>query len=84
MEPADIHHLKAAEGWLELGNDAEAFWELESVNASLRSHPVVLRLRWQIYARAGKWEWCADIARSLVASTELEDIDLEPFWAEIE
>jgi tetratricopeptide (TPR) repeat protein len=57
--------LKAAEGWLELGNHVEANEELEKIAPTLRVHPDVLELRWQIYAKDGKWETCVDIARAL-------------------
>lgn len=66
LEPPDSHHLKAAIGWLELGNHIEANAELERITASVRAHPDVLELRWQIYARAEKWEACLDIGQALV------------------
>ena len=60
------HHLTAAEGWLELGNHLEANDELEKIEASLRTHPDVLELRWQIFATAKKWEECVLIGNALV------------------
>ncbi len=62
--PNDLH-LQAAQGWLELGNHIEADAELDNITATLRSHPDVLELRWQIYARAKKWEACVDIASAI-------------------
>lgn len=62
----DLHHLNAAQGWLELGNYLEANEELEQITPSLRSHPDVLSIRWQIYAKAGKWEMCVEIGQALV------------------
>ena len=50
LEPPDSIHLKAAEGWLELGNQPEANEELEKIAPELRVHPDVLEIRWQIYA----------------------------------
>jgi predicted Zn-dependent protease len=64
--PADSFHLQAAQGWIELGNHLEANEELEQIAASLRSHPDVLELRFQIYAAEEKWEACMDIAAALV------------------
>ena len=61
----DQHHLNAAEGWLELGNPLEASEELEKVTPSLRAHPAVLILRWNIYAMAKNWEACIDLAKTL-------------------
>ena len=60
------HHVNAAEGWLELGNQVEADGELDQVPAELRVHPDVLELRWKIYAMAKKWEACVDIGHALV------------------
>ena len=65
LEPPDSIHLSAAEGWLGLGNQIEAFEELEQISPQLRVHPDVLELRWQIYAKEKKWEACVDIARAI-------------------
>src|ERR1051325_11088066 len=65
LSHADTIHLRAAEGWLELGNHLEANEELEKITAGVRAHPDVLELRWQIYAEAKKWEACLEIARSI-------------------
>ncbi len=65
LEPPDSHHLQSAQGWLELGNHAEANEELDKITPELRVHPDVLGLRWQIYAKEKKWEACADIARAI-------------------
>jgi predicted Zn-dependent protease len=65
LAPPDSIHLKAAEGWLELGNHVEANEELEKISPTLRVHPDVLELRWQIYAKEKKWEACVNIARAI-------------------
>jgi predicted Zn-dependent protease len=65
LQPPDSIHLEAAEGWLELGNEVEAFEELECITPQMRVHPDVLKLRWQIYAKEKKWEACVDIARAI-------------------
>ncbi len=65
LEPPDSIHLRAAEGWLELGDQIEANEELEKITPQLRVHPDVLELRWQIYAKEKKWEACVDIARAV-------------------
>jgi tetratricopeptide (TPR) repeat protein len=62
----DSHHLRAAQGWLELGNDQEASEELERITPQLRAHPDVLEVRWHIYAHAKKWDACVDIASAIV------------------
>lgn len=69
MKPLDItnlHHLRAAQGWLELGDHLEANAELENITPAMRSHPDVLEIRWHIYAKENKWEACMDIAAALV------------------
>ena len=66
LEPPDSFHLVAAQGWLELGNHIEANEELEKIAPELRAHPNVLKLRWEIYAAAKKWERALDIAAALI------------------
>jgi len=61
----DQLHLQAAVGWLELGNHAEANEELEKIQASLRAHPLVLRVRWKVYAKAKRWDGAQEISRTL-------------------
>jgi tetratricopeptide (TPR) repeat protein len=66
LEPPDTLHLQAAQGWLELGNHLEANEELEKITPELRAHPKVLKVRWEIYAAAKKWEATLDIAAALI------------------
>ena len=65
LEPPDRIHLQAAEGWIGLGNFAEANDELEQIAAANRAHPDVLQLRWRIYADLRNWDACLDIATAL-------------------
>jgi len=65
LDAPDIHHLRAAEGWLELGNHIEANAELENIVPALRSHPAVLELRWEIYAKESNWDACRDVAAAI-------------------
>jgi predicted Zn-dependent protease len=62
----DQHHLRAAQGWLELGSHTEADRELDEIAPELRVHPDVLEIRWQIYAHAKKWGSCVDIAAAII------------------
>ena len=39
---ADLHHLKAAVGWLELGNPAESLAELDAMSEQFQDHVDVL------------------------------------------
>ena len=66
LEPRDSMYLEAAQGWLELGNYAEADAELDKIAPHLRAHPDVLKVRWEIYAAAKKWEAALDIAAALI------------------
>lgn len=62
----DVHHLNAANGWIELGNHVEAYHELEKIAARHRSEPDVLELRWQIYTLAGRHDSALPVARALL------------------
>jgi tetratricopeptide (TPR) repeat protein len=55
-EPPDVHSIDAACGWLELGDAASARKELADLDASLKKHPDVLLLSWDIDAALGDWE----------------------------
>ncbi|HXP58944.1 MAG TPA: hypothetical protein VN829_00560 [Dongiaceae bacterium] len=66
LEPPDTLRLRAAQAWLELGNYVEADAGLDGITASLRAHPDVLKVRWEVYAAAKKWEAALDIAAALV------------------
>lgn len=63
----DLHYLRAAQGWLELGDHREADEELKKITLQHRFHPEVLVVRWEIYAREGQWDLAHTIAHGLVA-----------------
>jgi len=65
LELCDRRHLEAAQGWLGLGNWLEANNELEEITPQYRAHPDVLQVRWNIYAKAKKWEMAAEVAQAL-------------------
>ena len=69
LQPPDSIHLQAAEGWVGLGDFAAANEELEQISAANCAHPNALQLRWRIYAHAGKWDACLDIATTLTRMT---------------
>ena len=71
--------LTAAEGWLGLGDINAASAELDNITPELRVHPAVLEVRWQIYAKAKRWEACIEIARTL---TEIVPTDVNN-WAHL-
>jgi tetratricopeptide (TPR) repeat protein len=66
LQPPDGLHLQAAQGWLGLGDHVEANEELEKIAPELRAHPAVVKLQWEIYAAAKKWEAALFIAVALV------------------
>jgi tetratricopeptide (TPR) repeat protein len=66
LEEPDSHHLRAAQGWIGLGNHAEADKELDEIKPQLRTHPDVLEARWLICAHAKKWDACVDLAAAIV------------------
>ncbi len=66
LESPDIHCLRAAVGWLELGNPAEAKAELAQISAVGRKHPDVCEVQWQVCAELKLWEEGLEIARTLL------------------
>ena len=67
LKPPESHHLRAAEGWLELGNHFEANEELKKISLEWRFHPLVLLARWEIYAQGKHWEFAYTMAHGMVA-----------------
>jgi tetratricopeptide (TPR) repeat protein len=65
LQSPDDHHLRAAQGWLELGNWREANEELERISPSTRAHPAVLTIRWHVYVAAKHWPLAVEMARAL-------------------
>ena len=68
------HNLRAAQGFLELGDPDSAWEELELIPAEERAHPVVLRMRVYIYREKARWMEMAEVSRHL---TEIEPHDSE-------
>lgn len=67
LDAQDQMRLRAAEGWLELGDVVSASDELEEINAEARANPAVLSLRYSIYAKAQRWDMAAEVAEGLTA-----------------
>lgn len=61
--------VRAADGWLRLGNVQEADAELAHIPADQAEHPEVLQARWRAACLKENWADCERIARRL---TELE------------
>ena len=60
------HQLKAAQGFLELGDPDSAWDELESIPAEDRANPTVLWMRLEIYRSKERWNEMMAIAQHLV------------------
>jgi predicted Zn-dependent protease len=67
LEPPDLHHLRGAAGWLELGNLGEAWSEFAKIAPRQQEHPDVLELRWRLQAEAKDWTAALETAQRLVA-----------------
>lgn len=66
LGPPDSHHLNAAEGWMGLGDRAEAAAELARISARNRRHPDVLETRWALQAHENRWDDALVTARELL------------------
>ena len=66
LEPQDLMHLDAAEGWLGFGHVIEAEKELKQISPAMQRHPVVLEVRWNMWAKAECWDNCEKIAQELI------------------
>jgi uncharacterized protein HemY len=65
LDPSELQHLKAAEGFTMLGMYEEADTEVEAMDPLCRCLPEVLRVRLAIYAGAQKWKLMQVIADTL-------------------
>jgi tetratricopeptide (TPR) repeat protein len=63
---SDLQHLKAAQGWVELGAWDVANDELENITPQLRAHPDVLKVRFGVYLAAKHFELATAAADGLV------------------
>lgn len=68
LEPPASHTVRAAQGWLELGNCAEAQLELERLPRAFWNHPHVLQVRWGIQAGQENWVAALELATALTES----------------
>ena len=62
----DLHHVRAAEGWVGLGAMEDAAAELRRLTPAAQGHPEVLELRWNLAVHQGQWEAALDLARLVV------------------
>jgi predicted Zn-dependent protease len=66
-DPPDLHRLRAAQGWLELGLPREAEDELSGMRESVRDHPAALEIGWAAAAAQAHWERAFVLGDRLVA-----------------
>lgn len=62
----DRFHCSAVEGWLMLGNYAEAQADLARLSPGARKHPDVLELEWDVLAHEQRWNEALEVARRLI------------------
>ena len=65
LSGADIHHLEAAQGWLERSDYARCFDELERIDHNNRGDARVYTVRWSLYNRSGQHIAAANLARGV-------------------
>lgn len=62
LEPPASHGVRAALGWLDLGNVQEAANELRALPDTLADHPQVLEVWWLIHVQASCWTQALEVA----------------------
>lgn len=67
LEPEDACHLRAAQGYVELGMYLDGNAELDELDPDVRQLPEVLAVRVAIYHALEKWELMRIVARELAA-----------------
>lgn len=68
LDYPDRHFVRAAEGWLELGDSAEAARELRLVSREGAGHPDVLELHWRLHALKGQWDDALSVAEEVTTA----------------
>ncbi len=76
LPPADIHRLRAAQGWTELGLPSEAARELQGLSPDVQTTPLALDVRWSVSNALGDWDLSHRVAS---LSVQLHP-DHEPGW----
>jgi tetratricopeptide (TPR) repeat protein len=66
LSPPDLFYLQGAQGWLELGNPAEAEAELNRLRPDLLEVPAVLDVRWELLVALNRWEESLEVASKLM------------------
>ena len=67
LDHQDVHYLRSAVGWLELGSPAEALVELDAMSTAGQQHVDAIETRWLALAELKRWEPATEVARQLIA-----------------
>jgi hypothetical protein len=73
IQPPDRHFLLAAQGWLELGNQSEAFKELRKISPEFSGHPEVIKARWKLYSEI-KGEKGTQVIADIISELDLTSV----------
>ncbi|MBC8324384.1 MAG: hypothetical protein H8E27_01985 [Verrucomicrobia subdivision 3 bacterium] len=80
IEPPALHYIKAAFGWIELGNVDEAMAELARIPIEQRSAPAVQAARLDCLIAAKQWDAASQLAGAL-CEQHPEESGLWLHWA---
>jgi len=72
----EMRNVRAALGWLELGDHVSALEELEALPGEKQSHPHVLKIRYAIHIQARRWDFAFELADGL---SRLTPDEVQPF-----
>ena len=70
MEPLefpDQHYVRAADGWMDLGDATEAARELTRVSRAGQRQPDTLEVQWRVYAQREEWQGALRVAMAVVS-----------------
>ena len=68
LDHDDVHYLRSAVGWLELGSPAETLVELDAMSAAGQQYPEALQSRWLALAELKRWDPAIEVAQQLIAA----------------
>ena len=68
LDHIDVHWLRSAVGWLELGSPEDALLDLESMSPPGQKHVDAIETRWLALAELKRWEPATEVARQLIAA----------------
>ena len=66
LSPTDAYQVRAAVGWLELGNSDEALAELDQLSSEGQTNPDVLEIRWLVLSQRKNWDEAVVIGAKLI------------------